>query len=140
MRERQEETSMFRRVDHLALHVADVKETSRFYVDILGFEQVPHVPGTNPNVGYVKLGEMLIELTTRPGGEPMSGFHFCLEAIDFDVAIEALQAHGLTMTGEPRPSAARTPNQQGWHRAVFLGPHGETIEVKGGKRARAVAE
>jgi hypothetical protein len=32
---------------------------------------------------------------------------------------------------EPKPTTPRGAHQKGWKRAVFRGPHGETIEIKG---------
>ena len=124
---------MLTRMDHVALHVADVPAAARFYVEVLGFEKIYDSPGTGGQaIAYVRLGEAsMIELTTRPGGEPMSGFHLGLESDDLAATTAKLKAAGLVATIEMKPTTARGERQTGWKRSVFKGPHGETIEVKG---------
>jgi catechol 2,3-dioxygenase-like lactoylglutathione lyase family enzyme len=120
-------------IDHVALHVDDVKSAADFYVEILGFERVHDSPGTEGKpIAYVRLpGGSMIELTTRPGGEPMSGFHLGLDCDDLAGMTEALRRRGLVVVTEPKPTTPRGAHQRGWKRAVFRGPHGETIEIKG---------
>ena len=120
-------------IDHVALHVDDVRAALEFYVQVLGFEAVHDSPGTEGKpIAYVRLpGGSMIELTTRPGGEPMSGFHLGLECDDISATTETLRARGLTVLTEPKPTTPRGAHQTGWKRAVFRGPHGETIEIKG---------
>lgn len=124
---------MLTRMDHVALHVADVPAATRFYVEALGFEKVCDSPGTGGQaIAYVRLGNAsMIELTTRPGGEPMSGFHLGLESDDLAATAAHFKAAGLKVVIEPKPTTPRGEHQKGWKRAVFQGPHGETIEVKG---------
>ena len=120
-------------IDHVALHVDDVKSAADFYVDVLGFERVHDSPGTEGKpIAYVRLaGGSMIELTTRPGGEPMSGFHLGLDCDDLASTTATLRARGLVVLTEPKPTTPRGDHQKGWKRAVFRGPHGETIEIKG---------
>jgi catechol 2,3-dioxygenase-like lactoylglutathione lyase family enzyme len=124
---------MLTRMDHVALHVDDVASASRFYVDVLGFEQIHGSPGTGGQpIAYVRLGNSsMIELTTRPGGEPMSGYHIGLECDDIAATCRQLADAGLEIIVEPRPTTPRGDHQKGWKRAVFRGPHGELIEIKG---------
>jgi len=123
---------MFTRMDHVALHVADVPAAADFYVNVLGFEKVYDSPGTGGSpIVYVRLGTSMIELTTRPSGEPMSGFHFGMETADLATTMDTLKAHGLAVVTEPKPATPRGDRQKGWKRAVLRGPHGELIEIKG---------
>src|SRR5579862_7521126 len=123
---------MFKHIDHLALHVADVEAAVAFYVDTFGFQRFAEHSGAGGHaIAYVKLGDTILELTTRPGGEAMSGFHFCLLPDDFDAAFERLRERNLPVVSEPRPTAPRRPDEEGWRRAVFRGPHGELIEIRG---------
>lgn len=124
---------MFKRVDHVALHVADASAAARFYRDVLGFELVAERPGTAGfMIAYVRLGNTMIELTTRPGGEPMSGFHLALEPENFTTAYSYLKDKGLEILVEARRTTPRgTGNEDGAQRAVFRGPHGEMIEMRG---------
>ncbi|HTI85418.1 MAG TPA: VOC family protein [Alphaproteobacteria bacterium] len=123
---------MFKRIDHVALHVADVPAAVQYYVETFGFEKIFEQAGTGGHtIAYVRLGDSMIEMTTRPGGEPMSGFHLCLQPKDFDRAIEDLTAKGLPLVTAPRPTTPRGPLEAGWRRAVFQGRHGELIEIRG---------
>jgi catechol 2,3-dioxygenase-like lactoylglutathione lyase family enzyme len=127
-----EKTPLFRRMDHMALHVADVAAAADFYTETLGFEKYCEIAGRNGRrIIFVRLGDSIIELTTRPGGEPMSGFHFCLDPIDFDAAVAALEKRNLPVAVPPQQTAPRGPSEVGWRRAVFQGPHGELIEIRG---------
>lgn len=123
---------MLTRMDHVALHVADVPAATAFYVDVLGFEKVHDSPGTGGQpIAYVRLGASMIELTTRPGGEPMSGYHLGLECDDLAATCSRLATAGLETVVEPKATTPRGDHQKGWKRAVFRGPHGELIEIKG---------
>ena len=123
---------MFKRIDHLALHVADASAAARFYTDVLGFELVAERPGTQGfMIAYVRLGNTMLELTTRPGGEPMSGFHLALEPEDFSIAYDYLKDKGLEVLIAARRTTPRDAKEQGAQRAVFRGPHGEMIEMRG---------
>lgn len=125
--------SRLTRIDHVALHVDDVASAVRFYVDVLGFDVFADGVGTGGSaIAYVQLGPSAkIELTTRPGGEPMSGFHLGLECDDLGDICRRLTAAGVEMVVEPRKTTPRGDYQKDWKRAVFKGPHGELIEIKG---------
>ncbi|HTI85544.1 MAG TPA: VOC family protein [Alphaproteobacteria bacterium] len=124
---------MLTRMDHVALHVDDVASALRFYVEVLGFDKVYDSPGTGGQaIAYVQLGNAsMIELTTRPGGEPMSGYHLGLECDDLTATCKRLSDAGLELMIAPKPTTPRGEHQKGWKRAVFKGPHGEMIEIKG---------
>ncbi len=124
---------MLTRMDHVALHVENVAAALQFYTEVLGFRQVHAGAGTGGQpIAYVKLGEsMMIELTTRPGGEAMSGYHLGFECDDLSMTHHQLMEAGLETIIAPRPTTPRGKHQIGWRRAVLKGPHGEQIEIKG---------
>lgn len=125
---------MFKRVDHLALHVPDVEQAAAFYETTFGFQRYfGHPSSSGSPILYLRLGDMVIELTQRTPAEPMSGFHFCLETDDITAATERLAAAGAPVVQQPYPTTARAPGETGWHRAVFRGPCGEMIELRGPK-------
>jgi catechol 2,3-dioxygenase-like lactoylglutathione lyase family enzyme len=124
---------LYKRIDHVALHVADVGATAEFYAAALGFEKYFEYRGaTGGGIIYIRLADSIIELTTRPGGEPMSGFHLCFEPEDFDTAFAALSARKLPLVTDVRATTPRGPSEEGWRRAVFRGPNGELLEIRGG--------
>ena len=122
---------MFKRIDHVALHVADLRRSVGFYEKHFGFSnyfQAP-VPG-GIEIAYLRLGDTVLELTEHSDGD-MQGFHFCLETDNFAQAVSDLQRNGVDMIRAPHPTAAREPREEGWRRVVFRGPDGEQIELRG---------
>jgi catechol 2,3-dioxygenase-like lactoylglutathione lyase family enzyme len=61
----------------------------------------------------------------------MSGLHFCVQADDFDRAVGVLKDKGVECAVEPRPSTGRVEGEENLRRAVFKGPDGELIEIRG---------
>jgi len=123
---------MFARLHHVALHVTDVPRAVKFYTEELGFKEIIRDPAAkgHPNV-FIQLGEALLEISHRDQIEAMSGFHLCLQPDDFDAAFTKLQASGLPVVVSARPLNQRGPHEVGFQRAVFSGPHGELIEIRG---------
>lgn len=122
---------MFKRIDHVALHVADLDRTIVFYEENFGFQKYfQHQATAGMQIAYLKLGDTVLELTHRSDGS-MAGFHFCLETDTFDETVAELQRRGVTLLREPHRTAAREPREEGWRRVVFGGPDGEQIELRG---------
>lgn len=123
---------MFKRIDHLALHVPDVESAAAFYQSHFGFERyAAQASSRGTPIVYLRLGSGVLELTQRDTVEPMSGFHFCLETDDLAAAAARLTTAGVQSVQKPHPTAPRTPAESGWHRALFRGPAGELIELRG---------
>ncbi len=125
---------MFKRLDHVAICCSDTPRSVAFYQDNFGFEKISQHDrddGTGVNA-FLRLGDTLLEMTSRPG-QTMSGFHICLEPVDFDAAVKALVANGLEPVVAPKPSTPRNEDEKkaGVSRAVFRGPDGELIEIRG---------
>ena len=122
---------MYKRIDHVALHVADLERSIAFYERHFGFKnyfQAP-VPG-GIQIAYLKLGDTVLELSHHSDGD-MTGFHFCLETDSFADAVSELQRNGVDLIRAPHPTAPRESREQGWRRVVFRGPDGEQIELRG---------
>jgi lactoylglutathione lyase len=125
------EDGMFRRIDHVALHVSDLSRSVDFYERHFGFKKYfQHAATAGMQIAYLRLGDTILELTHRSDGS-MSGFHFCLETEKFDEAVQDLQRQGIEMARAPHDTAAREPREKGWRRVVFRGPDGEQIELRG---------
>jgi lactoylglutathione lyase len=122
---------MFKRIDHIALHVADLDRSIRFYEHHFGFKKYfQHAATGGMQIAYLKLGDTVLELTHKTDGA-MSGFHFCLETDNFVGTVERLQEQGVPLIRAPHDTAAREPREEGWRRVVFGGPDGEQIELRG---------
>lgn len=122
---------MFKRIDHVAVHVSDLDLSVKFYETHFGFKHYfQHAAGGGLQIAYLKLDDTVLELTHRPG-EAMAGFHFCLETDNFDDTVAQLQKSGVKLIRAPHDTAAREPREKGWRRVVFGGPDGEQIELRG---------
>jgi lactoylglutathione lyase len=125
------EQVMFKRIDHVALHVSDLDRSVQFYERHFGFKHYfQHAAGSGLQIAYLKLGDTVLELTHHTDGA-MQGFHFCLETDGFDATVEKLQKDGVKLVRAPHDTAAREPRENGWRRVVFGGPDGEQIELRG---------
>ena len=122
---------MFKRIDHVAIHVSDLDRSVQFYERHFGFKHYfQHAAGTGLQIAYLKLGDTVLELTHHSDGA-MVGFHFCLETDNFAETVEKLQKDGVRLVRAPHDTAAREPRENGWRRVVFAGPDGEQIELRG---------
>jgi lactoylglutathione lyase len=123
---------MYRRIDHVALHVRDLAKSVAFYEAHFGFATYArdHVARLDLDIAYLKMGDTVLELTGR-ADDAMKGFHFCLETDDFDGSVAALTKAGVEVATPPHPTAARAPREAGWRRVVFYGPDRELIEIRG---------
>ena len=122
---------MFKRIDHVAIHVADLDRSVQFYERHFGFSHYFQSAASGGlQIAYLKLGDTVLELTHHSDGS-MAGFHFCLETDDFAETVEQLQRDGVKLIRPPHDTAAREPRENGWRRVVFAGPDGEQIELRG---------
>ena len=122
---------MFKRIDHVAIHVKDLDRSVGFYEQHFGFRKYfQHAATGGMQIAYLKLGDTVLELTHRSDGA-MAGFHFCLETDNFDETVEKLKSQGVPLLRAPHDTAAREPREAGWRRVVFGGPDGEQIELRG---------
>jgi len=122
---------MFRRIDHVAFHVAGLGRSISFYEKHFGFKKYfQHQATGGVEIAYLKLGDTVLELTHKSGDRP-AGFHFCLEAENFGQAVAELQKNGVEMARPPHDTPARESREKGWRRVVFRGPDGEQIELRG---------
>jgi catechol 2,3-dioxygenase-like lactoylglutathione lyase family enzyme len=121
----------FKRIDHTALHVSDLEKSKAFYENHFGFETYfEHDTPMGFSIAYLRLGDTILELTGQPDSS-IIGFHFALETDDFDGAVAVLKQAGVGVHSEPHNTTAREPREAHWRRAVFEGPDGEQIEIRG---------
>ncbi len=75
-----------RTINHVGLPVKDRKIALKFYRDILGLEVIPSMVDS--------------ENIEPPPGQDKAGYHFAMEAEDFDAAVKELQASGYEVDAE----------------------------------------
>mgnify|MGYP001344018797 FL=1 len=121
----------YKRIDHTALHVANIEVSKNFYETHFGFETYfEHETPTGIPIAYLRLMDTVLELTGMEDA-PVNGFHFCLETDEFEEAVADLTAAGVELIQEPHKTAARHPREEKWQRVVFKGLDGEQIELRG---------
>ena len=121
----------YKRIDHTALHVANIEVSKNFYETHFGFETYfEHETPTGIPIAYLRLKDTVLELTGMEDA-PIKGFHFCLETDDFEGAVADLKAASVELIQPPHKTAAREPREKNWQRVVFKGPDGELIELRG---------
>jgi catechol 2,3-dioxygenase-like lactoylglutathione lyase family enzyme len=119
---------VFSHIDHVAIHCSDLERSTAFYRDVMGFEPwVEH----HGRIRFFKIGDTLMELTTKSPPEKMSGLHFCLHADDLPAAVAHLRSNGVEFVVEPRPTSPRVAGEDSFKRIMVKGPDGELIEVRG---------
>jgi len=122
---------MFKRIDHVALDVADIDRSIAFYETHFSCQHYyEHRSGAGFRIAYLKLGDTVLELVHRDSGG-MQGFHFCFESDDFDGDVARLENAGIEYITRPHGTDAREAREAGWRRVVFKGPDGEAIEFRG---------
>ena len=126
-----ERNYMFKRIDHVALDVADIERSIAFYEEYFDCKlYYQHLTGDGKKIAYLRSGDTVLELVNRDA-RGMNGFHFCFETDQFDVEVERLKKAGLKVLTEPHSTDAREEREKGWRRVVFSGPDGEAIEFRG---------
>lgn len=90
---------------HVSLPVADLERSRRFYVDVLGLEEIPRPPFPFPGA-WLRLGDR--ELHLIGGSGPRSSarlnpaeHHFAIRVTSFRAALEHLRANGYRESADP---------------------------------------
>jgi glyoxylase I family protein len=153
--------------DHIGITVPDLDEAERFFVDILGADQIytlgakqsdddwmqVHI-GVDPRtvireIRFYRLGNganfEVFEYDAADGQKPqprnsdIGGHHVALYVDDMAAAVEYLHSRGIETMGEP---TASKQSAEGQHWLYFLSPWGmqfELVSFPGGKAYEASA-
>ena len=118
-------------LDHVALSVADLERSRKFYEEVLGFKVSPREyqkPGTEY---FLDCGPSLIGLIQgdpkgdkhelQDGGLGGNHFSFRIHTKDFDAAVEDLKTRGVTVTFFKK-------RERSWS-VYFLDPDGNKLEM-----------
>jgi catechol 2,3-dioxygenase-like lactoylglutathione lyase family enzyme len=108
-------------VHHVSLNVRDVEEARRFYVEVLGLEEIPRPAFPFPGA-WLRSGGQEIHLIRQEGQRAPEGQHFAFHVDDVDGAAAALAARGVAVGGPMDvPGAGR--------QAFLRDPSGNLIEL-----------
>jgi lactoylglutathione lyase len=117
------------------VYVDDLRASLRFYVDLLGFEEIYRFPPSGEpgyaslTLGADKLGLSSADYPGRHGKpqRPVTGrpFELCVEAADVDAFIATVRERGAPILAEPE--------DQPWgERVAYLeDPDGNPVHVRG---------
>jgi catechol 2,3-dioxygenase-like lactoylglutathione lyase family enzyme len=118
-------------IDHVALNVADLERSRKFYEEVLGFKVSPR-ENQKPGIEYfLDCGPSLVGLIQgdpkgdkhelQDGGLGGNHFSFRIHTRDFDKAVEELKARGVTVTFFKK-------REKSWS-VYFLDPDGNKLEM-----------
>jgi glyoxylase I family protein len=144
-----------RTVDHVGLTVPDIAATTRFLVDVLGFQEVysyiptdasgnaqerqfaRHPQSRVERITALRLGTLNLELfelrapdqrQVIPRSSDWGGLHLAFYVDDLDQATDHLRRHGVRVLGDPME--LKGPEAGPGNRFIFaLGPGGLTLEL-----------
>ncbi len=113
-------------LNHVAIHVADVERSVRFYEDVIGLKSIPR-PNFNFPGAWLRIGvnqELHIIQDDEPAVPDRPIGHFALELEDVETAQEWLESKNISFRGpKSRPDGATQ---------IFLNdPDGHVIELTG---------
>ena len=125
--------ALFKRIHHVAMLVKDIDNSQSFYENHFGFETYfEHDTASGIPVVCLRLGDTVLEL--RVGDVPLGGYggcYFCLESDDLKRDVGSLKKAGVIIDQEIHETTPRNYQERRWKRAVFRGPDGELIEIRG---------
>ena len=125
--------ALFKRIHHVAMLVKDIDNSQSFYENHFGFETYfEHDTASGIPVVCLRLGDTVLEL--RAGDVPPGGYggcYFCLESDDLKRDVGSLKKAGVIIDQEIHETTPRNYQERRWKRAVFRGPDGELIEIRG---------
>ena len=116
-------------IDHLAMSVTDVERSTRWYMDVLGFERryegawdgIPAFIGKGRTaIALFPLGAKASRLSLSPTGPQMLHLAFRTSTHGFQAAQRELQQRGIVFTFEDHGIA---------HSIYFSDPDGHKLEI-----------
>ncbi len=84
-------------VHHVSLNVHDTEETAKFYIEVLGFDQIPRPDFDFPG-SWLQCGEQQVHLIQVKKHQAPKGQHFALRVEDLDDARAELLGQGVKVS------------------------------------------
>lgn len=109
-------------VHHVSLNVTDAVESTRFYVDVLGFVERSDRPDFPFDGAWLQVGDQQVHLLEVADFVPPKGQHFALQVDDLDAMRAELIERGVEVS-EPSPIGDVC------RQCFFTDPTGNLIEL-----------
>ena len=114
-----------RRMDHVAVVVTDVDRARRFYVGVLGLDEVSRPESFDFPGAWFQTGPEVVHLPGQPASEGVGRRHFCLWVDDVHAAARHLGRAGCRVIWE------HAYKIKGIDRFFTSDPDGNRIEIQG---------
>ncbi|MBE3101145.1 MAG: VOC family protein [Firmicutes bacterium] len=122
---------------HIGVYTTDMKESIRFYTEVLGFELIHQKDLVKPDgttrLGFVNAGGLVMEFV-QPADvtglkDKKAGIvdHIAIEVKEIDAVILRLKDNGVTFETQEKSELADLFN--GVSNIFFSGPNGERLEL-----------
>lgn len=113
-------------VHHVSLNVRDAEEARKFFLEVLGLEELPRPDFPFPGA-WLRAGGQEVHLIQVEGFAPPEGQHFAFRVEDVDTTAAELRARGVKVVGPfDVPGAGR--------QAFLRDPTGNILELNQPKR------
>ena len=113
------------RFNHVSVHVLDMEESLRFYMDVFGMERLPS-PNFATHVEWLRVGEQQLHLFKSENPASRSQ-HFALDVDDFEEAYR--KANELELLDDETFGAAVRELPDGAVQMYIRDPAGNLVEV-----------
>ena len=129
-------------INHVAITVADLSKTVRFYTDIIGIDTIanPFNDGKHVWLGIgSKAALHIIDKSLLPAGAPAQmtyskGNHLCFSVESVDVIIAMLKQQHISFEDYPGTKGSFNLRPDGVKQIWFQDPEGNWIEINDAKQ------
>jgi lactoylglutathione lyase len=113
------------RINHVSIHVDDLEESVRFYVEMFGMERLPS-PNFDMPVEWLRLGDQQLHLFRRDTPAPQF-HHLAFDVDDFEAVYQKAQELGIVDRRTLAPDVRELPD--GSVQMYLRDPAGNLVEI-----------
>lgn len=117
-------------MDHIAVYVTNLQQSTAFYQDIVGLDTIPE-PFHDGRHTWFRLGAGALHLIQGPDAAAThnKNNHLCFRVKDLDVFIQRLTKAGIAYENWLGEKKTRTRRPDGVEQIYFQDPDGRWLEV-----------